>query len=575
MANKLEIPSQLKMSWYQQYQETDVTIALGIKTFAVTSRLSTISPQHVVGQGVKISFISDDIGGIDKNNLWVTMGADSSSAPKKRFTFSVTGIFNAGEQRSFDINDGTINTDDIIGVAATSGLQSDGPYNWGYSAYVTQAGQIRLLVTNTSQNTANPSFTVTVRTFISVNQLGTNIYNFGFRKGSPLWGEWAENGIPINKVEEALQVTYNLMKANDPSILLPRDTNLYGDYYDGLNGSSLSQSLERQGVSNSAARARLASQSAARKNSIFFTGGQYLHRNAIVGGYQDGLNSEFNGKGVYNHILNHEIIFAAENTLGVGTFGWGLIQGINSVEENGIYYSLPLPGVQVYRLSFAITSHSMILAQSFFSLLMGSNYTMWESGVKYGTTPTCWDRAHLGGTQTGVGFKTKVKLDGGIEEDWNPDNPLHPKENINCGSNARWPDLPRITDNAGFIGAWLYDQIKNKANTKLKYPTYSYVDDSGSHTGYFNGNAPRAGSKGDGSLNCRNNSNYGQETIIDNWDYKKPILIEGLGSSGDCLVYINLFAGENETQTLTVTTTNYGIQTLTHVGSSLAVWSLN
>ena len=204
-------------TWYNQYQETNLTLDLPAgKAFAPAKRLSGLTPQKILTQVTNIYRSYVDVNeneSIDKNKTWFTLGTAAATVIKADINFAWSGNLNNGQTVSIDVNRGDILADDVLGIQGSAGIQNINgiPFGVGIVTSIPTAGTARVqLVNNTGNNYTGLNTSLTVRHFQSVQALGAGIYNYGMRKGSPVTAEFAENGYPVQKVEQGFQEFYNI-----------------------------------------------------------------------------------------------------------------------------------------------------------------------------------------------------------------------------------------------------------------------------------------------------------------------------------------------------------------------------
>ncbi len=577
MATRIKVPSNLRSAtWYPQFEEISGSVSLpSNKRFGITKRVEGITPATLLQKVTNIRAQYPDVnnGAIPYNNTWVTMRAAEANAIKGIAEKSYNAIISPGQTVTVDITGLSVSNGDILGINNFTGLKKNGsdfyPSGVTINTSIPTNGTIRFTISNNGSGNADlTNTTLFSYYFRTVQEIAQNSYNYGIRKGTPAYFEFNENGIPFDKVEEIIHEIYNIIKANDPTVLSPADTELYTDYFEGLNGYSTDVSFGSTTLNNNDLRNILNSESSARGTSNYYSTGAFVYRNKFVGGYFDGIRIMFNGAGVFSQIFNIERAFMALSTRKVSIFGWGSFEGIGQAIDGSKWQRLPLTGGDIIRINRAEGSYTMTETQAFLTLFLANTYVMWNDGEMYGTDINCWSKGSVGGEAP---WKTRWQPTGGAEVEYDENNPSHPKKVCQPGG-SRWSDSAADNLNGAYSGVYLYDQIKNRCNTIIKYATFSYADNSGNHTGYISSNSPIQGSKGDGSVSGFNNSNYGQSTIVDIWEKKGPIIYDASGTGGNCIAILNLYAGLTESVTYTITT-NSGVQTITHIGPELGIYT--
>lgn len=583
MATRVLPPSSIRSAvWYPQYQETNATISsLNNKKFGVTKRVKGIPATSLVPSKVthlRTQYGDVNNGAIPYNNTWTTGRIEEIGGIRAILQKSYGGVLSNGQSVTEEFpsdspNISSVTTNDIPAKYNYSGVRKNGSYQFynglNINVSIPSNGVVRMTLTNTSGGNIDlTNVNLFVYIFKTVQELAQATYNnYGVRKGSPFFAEFTENGVPYEKVEEIQEALYNIIKTNDPTVQSPADTELFSDYFEGLNGYSNDMLF---GVNDNATQMRgiLQNQASARNNIAYYNNA-YKYRNRTVGGYFDGIRVMLDGAGIYSQVFNIERNYMAMNDRKVAVFGWGSFEGIGGSVDGSKWQRLPLETGDIIRLSRAQGSYAMTEVQAFLTLFLADTYVMWHDNGEYGTDVQCWDKAYIGGNEP---WKTKFQKYGGSIEEYSDSNPTHLKRKENCTSS--FSDSAADNLNGAFAGVHIYSTVRNRCNLKIKYPTFNFTDSTGNKTGYANGNTPVLGSKGDGSVNIMGNSNYGQTTSYDQWAAKKPLLFEGLGTEGDMIAVIYPRAGLTETITYNITTTNKGVQTITHTGPNLGVYTI-
>lgn len=584
MATKVNIPSSVRSAtWYTQYQETGASISNILpKRFGISKRTEGIPAATLItgGKATNIrSQYADVTHVLPRNQMWNTLRIAEVNGLRAVVNKPITASIAPGQTYTDEITGTPAQANDIPAAYNHSGISSNGNttgwefYNGlSYNITIPTPGTVRFQITNNSGGNINISGKyIFADIFKSKEEIADLVGTVYADKGSPTFAEFAENGMPYNKVEETFEAIYNKIK-NDSggTVNSPADTELYADYFAGINGFAPSDNFNTTGKSISDLRNQLTSEAAARGNSAYYSTGAYNYRNRLISGYFNGIPIMYNGGHVYSTIYDIEREFMAHSQRKVGVFGWGAFEGIGQAIDGATWQSLPLEGGELIRLVRAQGSFEMTQMQGFISLLIGSTYVLWNDNAPYGTNINCWDLAYIGGYDA---WKTQWRPFGGNTEQYDPNNPTHPTRNCQQGQ-APFSDSAANNLNGAFAGVYLYEQIKDRANQKIKYATFNYTGDSGNQTGYAGTNIPVMGSKGDGSVNTFGNANYGQYNIVNQWDAKKPIVWECIGTGGTAIVIINLYAGIGESVTYNITTQNHGVQSITHVGQGLGVYTI-
>jgi len=582
-ANKLEIdPAIRSATWVPSYLRTNVFPDFGGKKVAMTIRLEGVTPMAQVEKVTNIMAIYADVNNniVPYEKTWITFGSDmvDSWGGRRYAVHNFNGTINPGETKTFDWTDNDITTNHIVGNIGSNAIGGtvNVPGGLQRGASIPQNGILRQTLTNTTGSPINMNGTISLRYFQPADVMGQNMFNYGMRsKHSPVFSEFNENGIPVEAYESMFRKLYELQKANDSSIQSPRDTEIYCDYFDGLSGFSIDKDMGSLTLAQ--ARARMDSQASARLRpgdgngtSFYFTTQAYDYRNRMVEGYQNGVVKQINGKYLYNHIASLEASYIALDNRKVGTFGTGAFEGVQSIENQGTFNRLRFNEYNgdLERLGQAQASFGMSVNQAFFALLIGDTMVLWNGGAICSLDKNCHVPANYGGA---AGFKNLFHYFNGTTVEYTGGAGQPPQNNCEY----QFPPNVSNTENATFAGAWLYSKIKNRVNTTLRYSPYSYVNNAGSQTGYFNGNTPVPGIFGDGSVSRIDHANIGNHTIADQYFYKKPIVMDGSGSEGRVVIILNIRAGEIENIAYSVTTSTGSVEVINHVGSSLGVYLIS
>lgn len=582
MATKINLPASVRSAtWYTQYQETSASIANILpKKFGISKRTAGIPAATLISGGkatnIRTQYSDVNGGGLPLSQVWNTLRIAEVNGLRATVSKPINTT----------IANNTTYTDEISGTAARvgdipasynhAGISNNGNttgwqfyQGFSYNITIPSDGVVRIQITNNSGAAVSISGKyIFSDIYKSKQELADFVGAVYANKDSPTFAEFAENGMPYNKVEEVFEAIYNKIK-NDSggAVTSPADTELYADYFAGINGFAGGPTLNSGSMSD--ARNILSSQANARGNLGYYSAGAFNYRNRLVGGYFNGINIMFNGSFVYSTIFDIEKEFVAMPDRKVGVFGWGAFEGVAGGIDGAMWQRLPIQGGDVIRLSRAQGSFEMTQMQGFLAMLLGNTYVLWNDNSPYGTNINCWGPAFIGGDDP---WKTRWQPTGGVDVQYDPNNPTHPKRDPNC--NGGFSDSAADNLNGAFAGVWFYSQIKDRSNQKIKYATFSYTDNGTTKTGYASGNTPVLGSKGDASVSTFNNANYGQHNIVNQWEAKKPIVFECIGTGGTAIVIINLYAGLTESSTYTINTQNHGTQTITHVGKGLGVYTI-
>lgn len=584
MATKINLPNSIRSAtWYVQHMETNVSIASVLpKKFGISKRLSGIPASTLISEGkathIRAQYPDVNGGVIPQDNTWSTLRIPEVNGVRTIVSKPINTVINTGSTYTDEITGTGAQVGDITGAYNHSGLSSNGNTTGyifinglNFNITIPSNGVVRFQITNNSGVTqVIQNRFIFADIYKSLPELAQTAYAVSAHKNAPTFSEFAENGMPFNKVEEFFKELYNYIKAQNPgTVNSPADTELYADYFAGINGYGGGPGLNSSTDYN-VVRNILANENNARGGSNYYSGQAFLYRNRFVAGYFNGIPLMFNGNHVYSTIFDIEREFVAMNDRKVGVFGWGAFEGIGRGIDGQQWQRLPLQGGDLIRLSRAQGSFEMTQIQGFISLLIGNTYVLWNDNAPYGTNINCWDKAYIGGNEP---WKTQWQPTGGVTVQYDESNSSHPKS-VCQPNEGHFSDSAADNLNGAFAGVWYYSQIKTRANQKIKYATFSYQNNAGNQTGYASGNTPVLGSKGDASVSIFGNSNYGQHNIVNQWEAKKPIVWECIGTGGTAIVIINLYAGLTENIAYTINTQNHGSQVINHTGQGLGVYTI-
>lgn len=578
MATRIQQPNNIRAAThYPQYQETNVnlpTLPDG-KFFGVTKRVDGISMSTLLTKvsGVKVLYPDNANGVIDRNRTWLTGTISRQQAVRVQAFVLIQYNLQNGETITREYNNSAIGANDFLGE--NNSAQSGGTFNGLNVSRSIQTGKVTFTISNNTGSARQINDTTWVNVFKDTQEIANFLYN-EVRKGTPVFAEWNENGMPHHKCEEIFAKLYAIVKANDNTVVNPQDTNIFNDYYANNNAFGtdlgtleLSESQLKQGLSTEAlARSFYNINTGSFQTSNYFTQNAVSYRNRMVGGYYDGIRHTYNGNYIYETIYNLEKAFVAIKDRKTGVFAWGSYEGVSqAIETHGSWERLPWtnPSGDIMRLQIISGSFGMTLAQAFYSLLLGNTYVMWHDGTVLGTDINCFASSFTGANNN------KFQPTGGSIQDYNPDAPASGQPIRVCSPNqARWSGMMETFHNGAFSGAYILGTIKNRVNTSLKYANFSYNDDGTLRTGYPSGNAPVLGSLGNAAVSRYGVSNYGQHNIVDALTNKKPVVMYGTGSEGDVFIIWNPWASILGTTSYTI---NEGTPiTIQHNGPELGVY---
>lgn len=385
---------------------------------------------------------------------------------------------------------------------------------------------------NQSGQLAQPDWvianTVIDKNFITVAELAENYGNL-------------ENDCPrcYEKAEEVFKGLYARYQ-KELGVASPAETRLYDDYFGGLYGYSMEMSFNdpqahlRRGLS-SQAFARNRYSNGGWELSGYFRNNAYQYRNYRLGGYLGNLFNTLTEGGLYKNIFNLEKINLAVPDRKLLKNGWQTAEavGLDRVTDAGTYQRLKLKGGDILRLQPNGWPLHTMLAESFFHLLLGNDYILWNSSVPMSADPEHFSVSWYGGPEP---WKTRWQPTGRLAVEYNEKDPSHPR--LKKGPEGSvFPDLSLQGETGAFVGAWLYSQIStvsDRVSRAVRYCSFS-----------VNGKtySPSKGSRGDGALSSRVVQNPGQDWIVTGYAQKAPVCICTEGKDGKAVIYQNPYAG--------------------------------
>lgn len=424
-----------------------------------------------------------------------------------------------------------------------------------------------------------------------VNSVASGLYA-GTNRNTPIFAQIQEDrqtGSGFGEVvEPVFRRVFELQQANESGTTID-NSEIYGDYFEALNGFGTTSSLSALGGT----KAILAmSSSAEAQNVIYhepnsgngftdreqgyyyrFNAFDYRHRQA--NGYFDGIGRFSAAKISYEQIFDLERQYIAMSNRKIATFGWHSFEGVNAIIEkemgrNALHFESP--NGDILRLGFREGSFEMAKAHVFFGLLIGDRYIMWHDNGRINTaSTTCWGRPYESESNPD---RIHWRPNNGGITNWQSGNSSQPQPVCSTGQ-AGFPVSCAPNFNGAFAGHYLYGRIWDYANANLTYPTFSYVENGVSKTGYFDGNTPQTGTLG-AKVSRFGVANIGQHNIVNQYvNGKKPIVMygEGTDSAKKCIIVKNPNAGYQGSTVYSFPDIGGGI-TITHRGSGLGVYRL-
>lgn len=390
--------------------------------------------------------------------------------------------------------------------------------------------------------------------FITVAELAENYGNI-------------ENDCPrcYEKAEDVFRGIFQRYQT-ERGIRSPSQTRLYDDYFGALYGYSLEipftlAKVDLKKALGSVSSARQRYHEGSFKESRYFSAGAYEYRNYRLGGYIGNLFNTLPGTKFYGNLYNLEKVNLAIGDRNILKNGWQTAEAVGQdyVTGAGTFVRLKFETGDILRVEPNSWPVHTMIAESFFHLLLGNDYILWNSSL-----PMSSDLSHF--TESWYGeyepWKTKFQPAGGQAVTYDPNNPAHPQKK-KSGDGGIFPEISLQGETGAFIGAWLYSQISgvsDRVSLSVKYCEFK-----------VNGETfkPSKGSKGDGSLSSRISQNPGQDWIVTASEKNAPVCICTEGKDGKAVIYQNPNAGLTTDQQLVVSGRNFNI-----TGNRLAIFYL-
>lgn len=590
MATRLNFPNSIQsVAWRASYQEGAESFVLPAgKRFGITKRVNGVTPASILARGVnqiRTQYADVNNNVIPYNNTWSTVRVAEASAQISTVTQAFDSSIAAGASQNVDVSS-SATTDNILGIGSGLWIMKGGvkiyPQGLSITATIPTNGTVRFTLTNSSGATIDlTASTLNVSLFHTVDQIANNIYDYGTRKGTSVFAELSENGIPSAKIELILKKLYQFFTERE-GVTDVNDTNIYGDYFDALNGYSTDVSVRFNSLSNlvdlmstqAKARGSYTGENSAFRTVGYFTENCSLYRHRFVGGYYDGIRTLADANFIYNTILNIEKAYIAEPNRKVAVFGWGSLEGVeNWIEANAHWQNIYLPdaGGELIKLSRGEGSFGLTMAQAYYTITGADTYVMWNDNIIAGTEPMCFNTSYIGGASPN---KTQWKPTGGSAVQYDASNPSHPQRICSPGMDS-WNENATGAHNGAYAGVWLASHVLDRMTTFV-YPTFSYVQGGTTKTGYVDGNVPTNGTLGNASISRFGSANPGQCNIAKSYKtggLPKPVVRLGQGSGGGFVDVYYPFAGYAETITYNITVAGSTV-TINHTGPDLGVYYL-
>ncbi len=348
------------------------------------------------------------------------------------------------------------------------------------------------------------------------------------------------------KAEEVFRGLYARYQ-KELGVKSPAETRLYDDYFGGLYGYSVEMNFQAPVTHLKRA---LSSVDFARNRYInggwelsnYFGKGAYEYRNYRLAGYLGNMFNTLTEGGLYNNLFNLEKVNLAVPDRRLLKNGWQTAEavGVDRITAAGTFQRLKLNGGDILTLTPNSWPLHTMLAESFFHLLLGNDYILWNSNIPMSTDPAHFEQSWYGGQDD---WKTKWQPNGKAAVTYNPGNPAHPRKGKGPEGSI-FPEAPLQGETGAFVGAWLYSRISTASDRVSR--SVRYCDFSVNGKAY----SPPKGRKGDGSLSSRIGQNPGQDWIVTAHEQKAPVCICTEGAGGKAVIYQNPHAGLTGKQVL-------------------------
>ncbi|WP_345026155.1 hypothetical protein [Ravibacter arvi] len=350
------------------------------------------------------------------------------------------------------------------------------------------------------------------------------------------------------KAEEVFKGLYGRYQ-RELGVRSPAETRLYDDYFGALYGYGLEMNLNmppaalRRGL-RSVENAQARYTDGGWPRSGYFTNGAYAYRNFRLAGYLGNLFNTINEGGVYKNLYNLEKVNLAVPDRMLLKNGWaaGEALGIDRVTGAGTFQRLRLGNGDILRLTVNDWPIHTMMGESFFQLLLGNDYVLWNSNIPMSTNPNDFSVSWYGGKDD---WKTKWQPRGKPAEIYQEGKPSHPKPGKGPEGSV-FPEMSLQGETGAFVGAWLYSQISSVSDRVSKSVRYCNFSVNGKSY------RPSGGSKGDRSLSSRVSQNPGQDWIVTAFENQYPICICTEGKNGKAVIYQNPGTGLTGAQEISV-----------------------
>jgi len=552
--NEIRPPSDVWGStWYDDYQLTPYTINTNSpKKFGITKRVEQLTPDQVLTQATHLQMAYGDVNHIvSYDKTWSNLRAYQ----RAMIYVPYTGTLVAGAT-TYAEADSDVREDDIIGIHSGAEFNTDGI---SVSFKILRQGRLQAIITNNSGQTKTISGNAKCQIFDSIDKQVSLISYIS--SGHIVMSEMCENGIPFDIVEE-------IFKRSSSRFGLPKNHSYISDYFANINNWGTDLATKKP----SEIRKLFSSVDSARYNQIdgsisyYYQNKAYLYRNRFANGYLTGV-SELTDR-VWFHTANLEKQFIAMPDIKVLVYGTNMFEGINSeMERNGVWTRLPFEKGDVVRLAQGEASFEQIKFEVLIGRILANYHISWHDNGFFGKYAANWNTAWYGGPAL---WKTLYNPKGTDKYfDYNINDPSQIQPDKSLGIAAFNPSIA-TGGNGGFAGALLFDQIEDRLDKSIRWPVFSYSDNSGYHTGYYNGVNPVMGEKG-AEYSRYGLSNPRQHNIANQFEFRKPIIMFCEGKAGIAVFVVDPTVGLTEKRTYEIKE-NGRTFSFTHTGPAVGVY---
>lgn len=369
------------------------------------------------------------------------------------------------------------------------------------------------------------------------------------------------------KSEQVNAGMFNELKSRDSSVITPKDTRLYGDYFAPIHGGGLEVSFSQN--TEGMLETLLSSQSEARKivhdgvahTSGYFAAGYYNHRNILHGAYLGNFLS-YSPMGIYDLIFNLEKYNIAAPDRRVGLMTTPIQEGLgqDNVTDRGVWFRVPLGGGKdVMRASTVPVSFDSLFSLAFYAYLIGNetDIVCWDSNLKLNVNPNTFEQSWYGGFDA---WKTRVK-EGSSVVVYNPNNSNHPQK-LAGADGSQFPELPQHAEGGLFAARQVIQHLTEEndyVSGGIYYNPFSVAVNGGAtESGYRGGNNPSGPNSA--RLSARGYSNPGQNNVVKSGKDARKICLRLNGDSGNAIVCQNPWASISDVSLFNTAQGNFSVR---------------